>query len=274
MRYAGDDYTTPPDGFYDQSLWDTLIRLWYGGGVLWIIGVGFCLLMIVAGLVVGTRRGSGVPQTLFRNVDALGLVIADAVRGSESDVREKAQGAIDANQDVFGDLTELMTLISTHHGALTKANTAIKEVEEDKTKAKTDEASKGLSGMSGGTVINIAVNNGQPAAGEGASAGPHAGGPYAGGAVAAVGGEIVTAPKPDDKKEADKKGPGFDTTTRVWLALQKLAAPWRDRVLMREHYASVYRQMTSAEWRDPLSGYEAPNDGAAGFEAPRPRWRR
>jgi len=279
MRYAGDDYATPPDGFYDQSLWDTLIRLWYGGGILWFIGVGFCVLMVVAGLIIGSRRGAGVPATLFRNVDALGAVIAHAVRGSETDVREKAQKTLDANQEVFGDLSELMNLISSHHSALTKANTAVKEVEEDKAKPRADEASRGLTGMSGGTVINIAVNNGQAVAGEGGATPPHDGdhrvpGASVPGAIAAVGSEIVTAPRADDKRPDARKTPGFDTTTKVWLVLQKLAAPWRDRVLMREHYASAYRQMTSAQWRDPLSSYGAPEGSAPGTEAARPRWRR
>lgn len=257
MRYTGDDYTTPPDGFYDPTLWETLVRLWYSGGLLWIFGISFCLLMLVLGLVLGARRRTGVPAALNRNVDALGAVIADSVRGSEASVREKAQGALDANQELFGDTTELMNLVGKHHAALNKANGAVKEVEPEK-KAE----AKGLSGMSGGTVINIAVNNGQPGVGE-TGAAP--------GAVAAVGGEVVGAPKADDKKDTKGK-PGFDTTTKVWLTLQKLAAPWRDLSLMREHYSAVFRQLTTAEWRDPRTL----NGGAVepGSEASRPRWSR
>ena len=255
MRYTGDDYTTPPDGFYDPSLWDTLVRLWYSGGLLWMVGIAFCILMVIAGLIVGAMRRSGVPGVLNRNVDALGAVIADAVRGSAADVRDKSQAAIDANQEIFGHTTELMSLVGKHHAALNKANSAVKEVEPEKK----PEGAKGLNGMSGGTVINIAVNNGQPGLAE-----PGA----APGAVAAVGGEVVGLPKAEDKKGGK---PGFDTTTKVWLALQKLAAPWRDLGLMREHYVAVFRQLTTAEWRDPRTLYGA---GEPGAETARPRWRR
>lgn len=256
MRYTGDDYATPPDGFYDPSLWDTLVRLWYSGGLLWMIGIGFCVLTLIAGLIVGARRRTGLPPALNHNVDALGVVIGDAVRGSAADVREKSNAAIDANQEIFGNTTELMDLIGKHHAALNKANSAVKEVEPDK---KPEAAKAGVSGMSGGTVINIAVNNGQPGVAEsGATAG----------AVAAVGGEGVGLPKAEVKK-APK--PGFDTTTKVWLTLQKLAAPWRDISLMREHYAAVFRQLTTAEWRDPRTLYGAAEPGA---EAVRPRWQR
>ncbi|WP_298328512.1 hypothetical protein [Asticcacaulis sp.] len=258
MRYTGDDYATPPDGFYDPSLWDTLVRLWYSGGLLWMIGIAFCVLMLIAGLIVGARRRTGLPPALNRNVDALGAVIGDAVRGSAADVRDKSHAAIDANQDVFGHTSELMDLIGKHHAALNKANSAVKEVEPDK---KPEAAKGGVSGMSGGTVINIAVNNGQPGVAEpGATAAP--------GAVAAVGGEVVGLPKAEETKAAK---PGFDTTTKVWLALQKLAAPWRDLGLMREHYAAVFRQLTTAEWRDPRTLY---GGGEPGAEATRPRWQR
>lgn len=256
MRYTGDDYATPPDGFYDPSLWETLVRLWYSGGLLWMIGIGFCVLMLISGLIVGARRRTGLPQALNRNVDALGAVIGDAVRGSAADVHDKSHAALDANQEIFGSTAELMNLIGKHHAALNKANSAVKEVEPDK---KPEAAKGGFSGMSGGTVINIAVNNGQPGAAE-AGATP--------GAVAAVGGEGVGPTKAEEKKTAK---PGFDTTTKVWLALQKLAAPWRDLGLMREHYAAVFRQLTTAEWRDPRTLYGA---GEPGAEGARPRWQR
>lgn len=256
MRYTGDDYATPPDGFYDPSLWDTLVRLWYSGGLLWMIGIGFCVLMLILGLIVGARRRTGLPPALNRNVDALGAVIGDAVRGSAADVRDKSQAAIEANREIFGHTSELVDLVSKHYKKLNEANSGVDSREPDK---KPEAAKSGLNGMSGGTVINIAVNNGQPGVSEpGATTG----------AVAAVGGEVVGLPKAEEKKAAKA---GFDTTTKVWLALQKLAAPWRDLGLMREHYAAVFRQLTTTEWRDPRTLYGA---GEPGTEPPRPRWQR
>ncbi|MDC7682292.1 hypothetical protein PQU92_03340 [Asticcacaulis sp. BYS171W] len=232
MRYSGDEYNTPPDGFYDPTLWDTLVRLWWSGGLIWIAGAVFCLVMILAGAVAGSKSGPEGFYDLKSGVKALWLAVTRSVSGSQAQVVDNARDVIATNDRLFPNTNALVDLVSKHHGALIKAASAIKEVEADK--AKTSAAT--AAGMSGGTVINIAVNQGGAV-----TADPDGRAPVQ--AIGAMGGDVNYPGKAEAKKAS---APGFDKATKVWLLLQKLAAQWRDLTLMTAQYAAVQKQLNQS----------------------------
>ncbi|ESQ77383.1 hypothetical protein [Asticcacaulis sp. YBE204] len=253
MRYSGDDYNTPPDGFYDPTLWDTLVRLWWSGGLIWIAGIVFCVLMILAGTLAGSKSGPDAFYDLKSGVKALWLAVTRSVSGSQAQVVENARTVIAENDRLFANTNALMNLVAKHHDALTKAATAIKEVDADKAKTPAAVAA----GMSGGTVINIAVNQGG-----GVTADPDGRTPVQN--IGAMGGDVNYPGKPEEKK---KPAPGFDKATKVWLLLQKLSAQWRDLTLMTAQYAAVQKQLNdSPVYRTPenLTG-TAGADSAQGY---------
>lgn len=231
-----DYYTSASGGFTDEArLHDLLLTTILGASLIFV-----CVLIATLCAFVAFRRALRHGTDISDRLDQLSKAISAAGTGSQADLDAHAQAVLEADEAAFGRFNAFAKLLETQTKDLSKALSPTAEREETAEDRKRRHGAGQVGGNIGntGTVINIAVNqSGQivPPASDGHS-------------VA----EAVEASK-------ETSFP-LTRTARLWLALQKLAELWRDKVLIRAYYQSAQTQLFRAE------GWSSPDDLTLRFE--------
>ena len=204
-------------------------------------GLGLLLLALFAAAIIMAFRQAFVKYSRLEREDAIkervarvdkALRIASA--GSRDDQMAKAENAlavIDANFSKSLDLSKAL------NKAMTPLYKALDGVEEQD--AKPGGPLSGGNVMAGGTVINIAVNNGQPVTPEAAAGMP---GPYA-----------SSVPAPADKDAVKETMSPFERSEALWKAIHKLYGYWRNKTAVTTAFTAAQQQLLNSPfWEPPL----------------------
>ncbi len=172
------------------------------------------------------RMGFGAGDAIDQRVRAVMKILSGAAKAGLDDQTAKAEDSVKAVNDQFGRTLSLAADLSK---AVSKLNTAV-----DGTKEELFKGNGGIGTVTGGTVINIAVNSnsdGAPLAAAGTAVAP--------GVVPAASAEKVPM-SPMEKSEA------------VWKAVQKLFNYWKNLSAVTAAFRAAQQQlMASPEWKDP-----------------------
>ena len=207
--------------------------------LFWIVTT-VCLIVLASFLTVWFKRserqaGLGIGDAIEARANAVMKALSAAAKAGQDEQINKAEDARAVVRDQFAETLALSAELSKVVG---KLNGAIEGTRE--------EAYKGGSGngpahVSGGTVINIAVNGSGDAQ---AVASPY-------GASAPV--HTGDAPEkvamtPDEKSES------------VWKAVQKLFNYWKNRAAVIAAFRAAQQQlMASPRWEDPREDERDPS---------------
>ena len=180
------------------------------------------------------RVRNGLGDAIDGRAKVVLKALSHAARARQDEQAAQAQAASDAIAENFG---QTLKLSSDLNKVVDKLNKALEgTVEKDPQHAGHGPV------MAGGTVINIAVNNGTASAGD---AGPHgnahahAHAPYAGGEPDMM--------SPEEKSES------------LWKAVQKLFSYWKNLNVVTAAFRSAQRQlMFSERWIDPRDDERGP----------------
>ena len=170
---------------------------------------------------------SGTGNAIQDRVKAVMKALSVAAKAGPDEQIDKAVAGREAVSENFGATLALSNALNK---AVGKLNTAIDGTKEEVYVAK----GIGAGQVTGGTVINIAVNagDGQPQA---------LAGPYAAPAAA-----VVTAPADKVPMTADEK------SESIWKAVQKLFNYWKNLSAVTAAFRAAQAQlMSSPAWEDP-----------------------
>ena len=233
MDYRDDGHGLPSD-FPSDPVYHFHLLAW---------GLGALLLVLFAAAIIMMFRRAYVTYSRSQREDAIKERVArvdkalrTASQGSRDDQIQKAEAAVAAVDANFAQTLVLSKALNDAMGPLLKALEGVRE--ED---VKPGGMMNGGNVMAGGTVINIAVNNGQPVTPEAAAAavpGPYASAPAP--AVAADGKAAVKeAMSPGERAEA------------VWKAIHKLYAYWKNKTAVTTAFTAAQQQLLNSPYWEP-----------------------
>ncbi len=197
--------------------------------LFWIVTT-VCLIVLASFLTVWFKRserkaGLGIGDAIEGRANAVFKGLSNAAKATRGEQFIKAEEARGVVSEQFGNTLELSARLSKVVG---KLNGAIEGTRDEAYKG----GGTGPSHVSGGTVINIAVNgSGDAQAVANAHAAP---------APAPVGSSEKVPMSPDEKSES------------VWKAVQKLFNYWKNRAAVIAAFRAAQQQlMASPAWEDP-----------------------
>lgn len=243
MDYQNDGHGLPSD-FPSDPVYHFHVLAW---------GLGLLLLVVFAAAVIMAFRQAFTKYSRLERDEAIKERVARvdkalrlATAGSRDDQMQKAEHAlavIDAN---FASTLTLSKKLNDAMSPLYKALDGVKE--ED---AKPGGMMNGGNVMAGGTVINIAVNNGQPVL-------PGAADPAAAQASTMPGPYASSAPAPGDAPPAKEKMSPFEQSEAIWKAIHKLFNYWKNRTAVTTAFTAAQQQLLNSPFWEPPPAPEMP----------------
>lgn len=239
VDYQNDGHGLPSD-FPSDPVYHFHFLTW-GLGLLLLALCGAAIIMMFRRAYVDYSRGTR-DKAIEERVALVDKALRKASAGDRTEQLQKAQVAlavIDAN---FAKSLALGKELNKAMGPLYKALDGV--TEED---PKANGMMNGGNVMAGGTVINIAVNNGQPCTPDSAPLMP---GPYASAVPVA----------PDAPAVKEKMSPG-EQAEAVWKAIHKLYSYWRNRTAVTAAFSAAQQQLLSSPFWEAPPAPEAARPG-------------
>jgi len=213
---AVSDFPTDPAANHDVLFWI-------------VITVG--LIVLASFLTVWFKRserkaGLGISDAIDARATVVFKALANAAKATRGEQIAKAEEAKASVHEQFGNTLDLSAKLSKVVG---KLNGAIEGTRDELYKG----GGTGPSHVSGGTIINIAVN--------GSGDAQAVASPYSAAPAPAPSGPAPKVPMtPDEKSES------------VWKAVQKLFNHWKNRAAVIAAFRAAQQQlMASPAWEDP-----------------------